>query len=197
METKNKTNSKELVLNYYFMEENYLRLIDANLNRLREGIRVVEDIFRYVYNDKQTALKLKELRHLSRLENYIELLETRDVKNDVLRSSIKSEQNRTDLYSILIANFKRAQESSRVLEEFTKLTSIKEAFLKYFTCEFETIMYKLEFDNKKDLFDYIKKSGVSGANESLDFKNAKKLYKEYNINYLEFEVIFVKTISKL
>ena len=46
------------------MNENYLRLIDANLNRLREGIRVVEDIFRYVYNDKQTALKLKELRHL-------------------------------------------------------------------------------------------------------------------------------------
>ena len=27
------------------MNENYLRLIDANLNRLREGIRVVEDIF--------------------------------------------------------------------------------------------------------------------------------------------------------
>ena len=31
------------------------------LNRLREGIRVVEDIFRYIYNDKQTVLKLKEL----------------------------------------------------------------------------------------------------------------------------------------
>ena len=58
-------------------------------------------------------------------------------------------------------------------------------------------MYKLEFDNKKDLFDYIKKSGVSGVNASLDFKDAKKLYKEYNLNYLEFEVIFVKTISKL
>ena len=58
-------------------------------------------------------------------------------------------------------------------------------------------MYKLEFENKKDLFDYIKKSGVSGGNDSLDFKDAKKLYKEYNLNYLEFEVIFVKTISKL
>ena len=90
------------------MNQSYLRLIDANLNRLREGIRVVEDIFRYVYNDKQTALKLKELRHLSRLDNYIELLETRDVKNDVLRASIKSEQNRSDMNSILIANFKRA-----------------------------------------------------------------------------------------
>ncbi len=50
---------------------------------------------------------------------------------------------------------------------------------------------------KKELFDYIKKSGVSGSSASLDFKNAKKLYKEYKLNYLEFEVIFVKTISKL
>ncbi len=152
METKNKTNSKELVLNYYFMEENYLRLIDANLNRLREGIRVVEDIFRYVYNDKPTAIKLKELRHLSRLENYIELLETRDVKNDVLRTSIKSEQNRTDLYSILIANFKRAQESSRVLEEFCKLISIEDSenfkYIRYELYNLEIVLTKITSNSK-------------------------------------------------
>ena len=152
MEIKNKTNSKELVLNYQFMNENYLRLIDANLNRLREGIRVVEDIFRYVYNDKQTALKLKELRHLSRLEDYIELLETRDVKNDVLRSSIKSEQNRTDLYSILIANFKRAQESSRVLEEFCKLISIKDSenfkYIRYELYNLEIVLTKITSNSK-------------------------------------------------
>ena len=152
MEIKNKTNSKELVLNYQFMNENYLRLVDANLNRLREGIRVVEDIFRYVYNEKQTALKLKELRHLSRLENYIELLETRDVKNDVLRSSIKSEQNRTDLYSILIANFKRAQESSRVLEEFCKLISIKDSenfkYIRYELYNLEIVLTKITSNSK-------------------------------------------------
>ena len=134
------------------MNENYLRLIDANLNRLREGIRVVEDIFRYIYNDKQTALKLKELRHLSRLENYIELLETRDVKNDVLRSSIKSEQNRSDLYSILIANFKRAQESSRVLEEFIKLTSIKDSenfkYIRYELYNLEIVLTKITSNSK-------------------------------------------------
>ena len=134
------------------MDSNYLRLIDANLNRLREGIRVVEDIFRYVYNDKQTALKLKELRHLSRLENYIELLETRDVKNDVLRSSIKSEQNRTDLYSILIANFKRAQESSRVLEEFCKLISVKDSenfkYIRYELYNLEIVLTKITSNSK-------------------------------------------------
>ena len=134
------------------MKQNELRLIDANLNRLREGIRVVEDIFRYVYNDKQTALKLKELRHKSRLPIYNELLETRDIKNDVLRASIKSEQNREDLYSILIANFKRAQESSRVLEEFCKLINIEESenfkYIRYELYSLEMVLTKITSNSK-------------------------------------------------
>ena len=134
------------------MNNNTYRIIYANLNRLKEGIRVVEDIFRYMYNDKETALKLKSLRHLARLDNYIELLETRDVKNDVLRASIKSEQNRTDLYSILIANFKRAQESSRVLEEFCKLISIKDSenfkYIRYELYNLEIVLTKITSNSK-------------------------------------------------
>ncbi|MDN5112895.1 thiamine-phosphate pyrophosphorylase [Aliarcobacter butzleri] len=129
-----------------------LRLIDANLNRLREGIRVVEDIFRYVYNNKEVATKFKNLRHLARTQNYYELLETRDVKNDVLRESIKSEQNRDNLNSILIANFKRAQESARVLEEFTKLTSIKDSenfkYIRYELYNLEIVLTKITSNSK-------------------------------------------------
>jgi len=106
------------------MTKDNLRLLDANLNRLREGIRVVEDIYRYIFNDKTIATKLKSLRHNSRIALYEELLNSRDIQNDVLKTSTTSEQNRSDLQSILIANFKRAQESSRVLEEFTKLIDI-------------------------------------------------------------------------
>ncbi|MCG3664039.1 thiamine-phosphate pyrophosphorylase [Aliarcobacter butzleri] len=129
-----------------------LRLIDANLNRLREGIRVVEDIFRYIYNNKEVATKLKNLRHLARTESYYELLETRDVKNDVLRESIKSEQNRDNLNSILIANFKRAQESARVLEEFIKLTSIKDSenfkYIRYELYNLEIVLTKITSNSK-------------------------------------------------
>jgi len=134
------------------IEQNKLRLIDANLNRLREGIRVVEDIFRYIYNDKETSSKLKTLRHLSRLENYTDLLENRDIQNDVLRESIKSEQNRKDLYSILIANFKRAQESARVLEEFTKLVSIEDSenfkYIRYELYNLEIVLTKITSNSK-------------------------------------------------
>jgi len=92
--------------------------------------------------------------------------------------------------------FKTIQEITKTKSPILDEDSIKEAFLKFFNCEFETILYKLEFDNKKDLFDYIKKSGGSGE-KSLSYSDSKKLYKEYPYNYLEFEVIFVKTISKL
>lgn len=129
-----------------------LRIIDANLNRLREGIRVVEDIFRYVYDDKQIASKLKSLRHLARIDEYTTILNTRDVENDVLRESIKSEQNRTDLFSILIANFKRAQESARVLEELSKLISIKESenfkYIRYELYSLETALTKITSNSK-------------------------------------------------
>jgi thiamine-phosphate pyrophosphorylase len=97
------------------------RVIDANLNRLKEGIRVIEDIMRYRDNNKELSFKLKQLRHKSRVENIEELLKYRDSINDVLRPTIKSELNRDNIKSIIIANFKRAEESSRVLEELYKL----------------------------------------------------------------------------
>ncbi|MCX6052956.1 MAG: thiamine-phosphate pyrophosphorylase [Campylobacterales bacterium] len=97
------------------------RVIDANLNRLKEGIRVVEDIMRYLNNNKELSSKLKQLRHKSRIEEQELLLQHRDSVNDVLRPTTKNELNRSDINSVITANFKRAQESSRVLEELFKL----------------------------------------------------------------------------
>ena len=113
------------------------RVIDANLNRLREGIRVVEDIMRYRDNNKNISSKLKLLRHKAKSGETTELLQYRDSINDVLRSTIKSELNRTDISAIIIANFKRAQESSRVLEELYKLHSAE------YSENFKYIRYEL------------------------------------------------------
>lgn len=91
--------------------------------------------------------------------------------------------------------FKTIQKITNTKSPILDEESIKKAFLNSFNCEFEKYTYNLEFENKKEMFDYIKNSGVSGGN-SLSFKDAKKLYQKYDLNYLEFEVIFVKTISK-
>jgi len=120
------------------------RVIDANLNRLKEGIRVIEDIARYVYNDRELASKLKELRHQSRIDDLQNLLNSRDSVNDVLRPTVSSEMNRDSLEGIIIANYKRAQESSRVLEELYKIVQpeLSENFksLRY-------ALYQLEKEN--------------------------------------------------
>ena len=111
--------------------------MDANLNRLREGIRVVEDILRYKENNKLLASKLKELRHGVQTSDTKELLAHRDSINDVLKASTKNEQKRKDIDSIIIANLKRAQESARVLEELYKLKDIEESE------KFKAIRYEL------------------------------------------------------
>ena len=103
------------------------RVIDANLNRLKEGVRVVEDLMRYLHNNKELSKKLKSIRHLATYEDIDALLKHRDSINDVLRPTTQSELKRSDLKSIIVANFKRAQESSRVLEELFKLHDAKQS----------------------------------------------------------------------
>ena len=100
------------------------RLIDANLSRLKEGIRVIEDINRYIYDDKSIAYTLKELRHKLQLVYSQNRLYYRDIEGDVLKDSISSELSRNNIDDLIIANFSRTQESARVLEEIFKLTDI-------------------------------------------------------------------------
>ncbi len=88
--------------------------------------------------------------------------------------------------------FKTIFELTNTLSPILDITCIQNAFDKFYRCEYEIIDYKLEFQNKKDLFSYIKNSGVSGETNSLSFKDAKYLYKNYDKNYLEFEVVFIK-----
>ena len=118
-------------------DERIYRVIDANLNRLKEGLRVVEDIRRYVFDDKTLALKIKNLRHQAKIDS-AEFIKFRDSVNDVLKSSVKNELDRANLRDIEIANIKRAQESARVLEECFKLIDTANSEI------FKSIKYEAE-----------------------------------------------------
>jgi len=109
-------------------KENYIyRILDANFNRAREGLRVVEEIARFVLEDAGLVSQLKEARHnLGQvIENLpLPLLKARDSRADVGASIILcSEDKRKDCHSVLCANFRRTEEALRVLEEFVKLLS--------------------------------------------------------------------------
>ena len=75
-----------------------------------------------------------------------------------------------------------------LLIEYNRLDRLQK---KYFDNRSEIVNYKLEFDNVRDMFRYIKKSGVSGSRNILSYKEMKKLMYEYPLNYLEFEVAFI------
>lgn len=120
------------------------RLIDANLNRLKEGVRVIEDIARYLNDDAYLASKLKNIRHECKIDNYADIIRSRDSINDVLKTSISSEMQRSNIKSILIANYKRTQESARVLEEIFKIFDPKLSE-RFKNIRYE--LYTLEKDN--------------------------------------------------
>jgi thiamine-phosphate pyrophosphorylase len=130
------------------------RLVDANFNRAREGMRVIEDIIRFLMDDQELLVEIKNLRLElgeinSVLDEQLHLITHRDTINDVgTEITPKAEQERADIKSLLIANFKRVQESLRVLEETLKLFNI-EASQKCKTFRYQT--YELEYQTMKKI----------------------------------------------
>jgi len=102
------------------------RIIDANINRCVEGLRVVEEIVRFIIENKKLTEKIKKLR--SKIRNTTEkahLLARKANKDVGSKIYTRSESKRENLKDICIANIKRAEEALRVLEEFSKLDDPK------------------------------------------------------------------------
>ena len=111
-----------------------LRVLDANLNRTKEALRVAEDMARFILNDARLAADLKKSRHglsktlLALPIPYVKILKTRDSKDDVgKRSALQDKKSKLDWRDLMISNMKRAQEGLRVLEECSKVISPKQS----------------------------------------------------------------------
>jgi thiamine-phosphate pyrophosphorylase len=108
-------------------------IIDANISRASEGLRVLEDSARFVLRDSEYFDKLKQIRHkvrdLGRDYGWANLLSLRhgvDIGKDPV---VPSEYVRSSLYSIIMANSHRVTQALRVLEEFAKVYSNTDAYL--------------------------------------------------------------------
>jgi thiamine-phosphate pyrophosphorylase len=108
------------------------RILDVNLNRAREGLRVLEDAARFIADDPTLSLPLKTLRHkLVAAESFLQkhclessLLTSRDTENDVGTAlTTPGEEARESVLDVVTSNVRRVQESLRSLEEFGKLIS--------------------------------------------------------------------------
>ncbi len=102
------------------------RAFDANANRAREALRVLDDYCRFVLDDAILTQEVKSARHdlvtvLGRVPADV-LSESRDTLGDVGTSiTAGSEMIRRSPVEVATVNLKRLQESLRSLEEFGKL----------------------------------------------------------------------------
>lgn len=87
--------------------------------------------------------------------------------------------------------FKTLNQTASINSILRSADEVNELQKKYFDANFEVVNYKLEFESTRDMFRYIKRSGVSGARKILNYKESKKLLNEYPLDYLEFEVAFI------
>lgn len=106
------------------------RIIDANANRAREALRVMEDAARFGLDDARLSATLKSLRH--DLRNAIDalagagldrgtLLSARDTDHDVGTAlSTRAEHTRADLRDVALAASSRLTEALRSIEEAAK-----------------------------------------------------------------------------
>ena len=106
-----------------------LRIIDANLNRIGEGLRLLEDLARLLLNDTALTQQLKTMRHelvTSDWPSYQQLLQARNSEGDVgINIKAPGQEKPRDLPVMVAANARRVQESLRTIEELAKLPDTK------------------------------------------------------------------------
>lgn len=105
---------------------NIYRIIDANANRISEGLRTLEDHFRFAKPDMTLNAKLRNLRHEIRdsLKGIDDIMisSRESLSDNGLGISQSSEVDRRSSEKEFVkANFKRIQEALRSVEENLKL----------------------------------------------------------------------------
>ena len=162
---------------------NLKRITDANLNRAAEASRVLEEIARFLLDDKELSEKLKNIRHKINAiqeEDYENFLQARDTENDI-GVDIKNSTERINIENIFKANIKRLQQALRTLSEYsvenTKNKSLFEK-LRYESYTLEKIMW----DKLKEKYNQIKLAD-------------KKLYLVTNSDKFKSEDAFLDAIA--
>ncbi|MEW6101805.1 MAG: thiamine-phosphate pyrophosphorylase [Candidatus Omnitrophota bacterium] len=126
--------------------KNIRRIIDANINRIKEGLRVCEEITRFLLESKSLTAEFKALRHridsvIKKIPDNCSLIKERRSCQDVGKDIRANELKRKGAKDIFFANIQRVKESLRVMEEFSKLFNTRIALdfknLRYYAYEIE------------------------------------------------------------
>ena len=139
------------------------QIIDANLDRAREGLRVLEDWARFGIGRDDLVVKLKNFRQLLGKHHLKEYKYSRNYTRDTSIGLSHSEQlKRTSISSLISANSARVQEALRVIEEYSRNINIE---LSSLSSKIRYEIYELEIKlincaSNKELFEVLLKNDL-------------------------------------
>lgn len=109
-----------------------------------------------------------------------------------------SQNSKEAFFAIFTSNtFKTLHKEAKISSPIYSKETLKDSIKRYFTPKkLYAKEYRLYFKNRDEIFEYIKRSGVSGGKKRVSIKELKRLKREYPKSYLEFEVMFVVARSK-
>ena len=144
------------------LPQQILRIIDVNLNRASEGLRVIEDVARLVLNDAAISRQIKTMRHRiveGDLTLNKQLVGARDARGDVgINLKTPGQAGEKDMPLVVVANSRRVQESLRTIEELARTggidlgldpESFKQSRFELYTIEQEMLSRLLRQDKAK------------------------------------------------
>ena len=93
--------------------------------------------------------------------------------------------------------FKTLHQTAEIRSPIYSVEELQKSILNHYDeAVFELHTYSLHFNSVRDMFSYIKKSGVSSGEKKLSYSETKILMKMYPLDHLEFEVLFVEAKNK-
>ncbi len=109
-------------LNFNLLQDQRIaQIIDANLDRAREGLRVMEDWARFALGRKDLVKEIKNYRQILGKHHLISYKESRNFNTDECTGLAHPEQfKRNKAEDIISTNAARVQEALRVIEEFSR-----------------------------------------------------------------------------
>lgn len=179
------------------------RILDANLDRAREGLRIIEEWCRFGLNSSQMASECKQMRQELAGWHTEEIRASRDTAGDTgTQLTHPKEEQRSSIEQLLQANLCRTQEALRVLEEYGKLynpnmgVAFKQMRYRVYTLETNLLSYRrhqilersplyLVTSNSENLFSTVEAALQGGltllqyreknADDSVKLSHAQKL----------------------
>jgi malonyl-CoA O-methyltransferase len=89
--------------------------------------------------------------------------------------------------------FKTLHQTADIVSPIRSAEDVERSIKKHYRdVSFVVHHYTLAFNSVREMFQYIKKSGVSGGEKKLNYKQTKYLMENYPLDHLEFEVVFIK-----